>query len=135
MLDGAARSPGILRRLPANHPSIQDGVAEIKANHDYEMSLGKAIYLDCFRTGMRKRQLTAMGPSSHPAGAVDGALGAIRTLSIVQIYHESDRCVSPRPQLLGACTDVTRITTVGAPSSTEAFPLIRSVGGVYLWNA
>ncbi|OIW29201.1 glucose transporter-like protein [Coniochaeta ligniaria NRRL 30616] len=60
-LDGAARSLGILRRLPANHPSIQDELAEIKANHDYEMSLGKASYLDCFRTGMRKRQLTGMG--------------------------------------------------------------------------
>ncbi|KAH8902351.1 major facilitator superfamily transporter monosaccharide [Coniochaeta sp. PMI_546] len=60
-MDRAARSLGILRRLPADHPSIQDELAEIKANHDYEMSLGKASYIDCFRTGMRKRQLTGMG--------------------------------------------------------------------------
>jgi SP family sugar:H+ symporter-like MFS transporter len=58
--DRAARSLGILRRLPADHPSIQDELAEVKANHDYEMSLGKASYLDCFRDGMRKRQLTGM---------------------------------------------------------------------------
>lgn len=60
-MDRAARSLGILRRLPADHPSIQDELAEIKANHDYEMTLGKASYIDCFRTGMRKRQLTGMG--------------------------------------------------------------------------
>jgi len=60
-MDRAARSLGILRRLPADHPAIQDELAEIKANHDYEMSLGKASYIDCFRTGMRKRQLTGMG--------------------------------------------------------------------------
>ncbi|KAB5571846.1 major facilitator superfamily transporter monosaccharide [Coniochaeta sp. 2T2.1] len=60
-MDRAARSLGILRRLAPDHPSIQDELAEIKANHDYEMSLGKASYLDCFRAGMRKRQLTGMG--------------------------------------------------------------------------
>lgn len=59
--DGAARSLGTLRRLPADHPSIQEELAEIKANHDYEMTLGNASYLDCFRRGMRKRQLTGMG--------------------------------------------------------------------------
>lgn len=60
-MDRAAHSLGILRRLPADHPSIQEELAEIKANHDYEMSLGKASYIDCFRKGMLKRQLTGMG--------------------------------------------------------------------------
>jgi len=59
-MDRAAKSLGTLRRLAPDHPSIQDELAEIKANHDYEMSLGKASYLDCFRAGMRKRQLTGM---------------------------------------------------------------------------
>lgn len=60
-MDRAARSLGTLRRLAPDHPSVQDELAEIKANHDYEMTLGRASYLDCFRRGMLKRQLTGMG--------------------------------------------------------------------------
>jgi SP family sugar:H+ symporter-like MFS transporter len=60
-MDRAAQSLGKLRRLPRDHPGILEELAEIKANHDYEMSIGKASYLDCFRGGMLKRQLTGMG--------------------------------------------------------------------------
>ncbi|PSR90323.1 high-affinity glucose transporter [Coniella lustricola] len=59
--DKAARSLGRLRRLPVDHPSVQAELAEVRANYDYEMSLGKASYIDCFRGGMLKRQLTGMG--------------------------------------------------------------------------
>ncbi|OIW24190.1 hypothetical protein CONLIGDRAFT_107580 [Coniochaeta ligniaria NRRL 30616] len=39
-------------------------------------------------------------------------LSTIRTTPTAgEVYHDSDRCVSPRPQLLGAYTDVSRITT------------------------
>lgn len=57
----AARALGRLRRLPADHVSVQGELAEVRANHEYEMSLGKASYLDCFRGHMLKRQLTGMG--------------------------------------------------------------------------
>jgi len=60
-VDKAAESLGRLRRLAPDHPAIQNELREIKANHDFEMSLGKASYLDCFRGGMLKRQLTGMG--------------------------------------------------------------------------
>ncbi|KAJ3578279.1 hypothetical protein NPX13_g2283 [Xylaria arbuscula] len=56
----AARSLGKLRRLPADHPAITSELAEIRANHEYELGLGKATYLDCFRGPMLKRQLTGM---------------------------------------------------------------------------
>lgn len=59
--DNAAKALGRLRRLAADHPSIQAELAEIEANHEYEMSLGKASYADCFRGSMLKRQLTGMG--------------------------------------------------------------------------
>lgn len=60
-MDKAAHSLGRLRRLPNDHPSILNELGEIKANHDFEMSIGKASYIDCFRGGMLKRQLTGMG--------------------------------------------------------------------------
>ncbi|KAI3322358.1 high-affinity glucose transporter RGT2 [Xylariaceae sp. AK1471] len=57
----AARSLGKLRRLPADHPVIASELAEIRANHEYELSFGQSGYLDCFRGPMLKRQLTGMG--------------------------------------------------------------------------
>ncbi|KAI6086866.1 hexose transporter [Hypoxylon rubiginosum] len=59
--DKAARSLSKLRRLDPKHASIEAELQEIQANHDYEMSIGKANYLDCFRGPMLKRQLTGMG--------------------------------------------------------------------------
>jgi len=54
----AARSLSKLRRLAVDDPAIRDELAEIQANHEYEMSLGKSSYLDCFRGGMGKRLAT-----------------------------------------------------------------------------
>lgn len=60
-MDKSAKALGRIRRLPPQHPAVQDELAEIQANHEFEMSIGKSSYLDCFRGGMRKRQLTGMG--------------------------------------------------------------------------
>lgn len=57
----AAHSLSKLRRLPADHAAIRDELGEIQANHEYELGLGKATYLDCFRGNMLKRQLTGCG--------------------------------------------------------------------------
>ncbi|KAI1146217.1 high-affinity glucose transporter RGT2 [Nemania diffusa] len=57
----AARSLGRLRRLPADDPAITSELAEIRANYEFELSLGESSYLDCFRGPMLKRQLTGMG--------------------------------------------------------------------------
>ena len=57
-MDKAARSLSRLRRLPIDDPSLLDELAEIKANHDFEMSIGKASYLDCFKGTLGKRTLT-----------------------------------------------------------------------------
>jgi MFS transporter, SP family, sugar:H+ symporter len=57
----AAKALGRLRQLAPDHPAIQRELYEIESNHEYEMSLGKAGYLDCFRGPMLKRQLTGMG--------------------------------------------------------------------------
>jgi len=60
-MDKAAVSLGKLRRLPKDHPSVLEELEEIQANHLFEMTLGKASYIDCFRGSMRKKQLTGMG--------------------------------------------------------------------------
>ncbi|KAI9715001.1 MAG: High-affinity glucose transporter rgt2 [Chrysothrix sp. TS-e1954] len=54
----AARSLSRLRRLDVDHPALVEELAEITANHEYELSLGKASWLDCFRGGLFKRLMT-----------------------------------------------------------------------------
>ncbi|KAK7419817.1 Plasma membrane low glucose sensor [Neonectria magnoliae] len=58
--DDAARSLARIRRLPKDHPAIQRELAEVQANHNFETSLGKSSYLDCFRPPILKRQFTGM---------------------------------------------------------------------------
>ena len=57
---GAAKSLSRLRRLPVDHPSLVEELAEIQANHNYEMSFGSSSYLACFRAPILKRTLTGM---------------------------------------------------------------------------
>ncbi|KAH0544218.1 hypothetical protein FGG08_001663 [Glutinoglossum americanum] len=57
-MDEAAKALSRLRRLPVDDPSLLEELAEIKANHDFEMSIGQASYIDCFRGTLGKRQLT-----------------------------------------------------------------------------
>ena len=58
--EGAARSLSKIRRLPIDHPAISDELAEIQANHDFEMKLGSASYLSLFKAPIRKRLITGM---------------------------------------------------------------------------
>ncbi|KAH9885711.1 high-affinity glucose transporter RGT2 [Xylariomycetidae sp. FL2044] len=59
--DKAARSLSRLRRISPDHVAIAEELKEIRANHEYELSIGKSSYIDCFRGPMLKRQLTGMG--------------------------------------------------------------------------
>ena len=58
--DRAAKSLSRLRRLHIDHPALVAELAEIQANHDYEMSIGTASYVACFRSPIRKRLFTGM---------------------------------------------------------------------------
>jgi len=50
-----------LRKVPTDDPELIEELVEIKANYDYELSFGKASYIDCFRSGGgRNKQLTRM---------------------------------------------------------------------------
>ncbi|AET41356.1 sugar porter family MFS transporter Ecym_8060 [Eremothecium cymbalariae DBVPG len=49
-LDKAAKSLAFLRSVPEDDPGLLEELVEIKANYDYEMSLGSFSYLDCFKT-------------------------------------------------------------------------------------
>ena len=59
--DKAAKSLSRLRRLDVDHPALIEELAEIQANHEYEMSLGKASWIECFRPPLLKRLLTGCG--------------------------------------------------------------------------
>ena len=54
----AAKSLSRLRRLDVDHPALVEELSEIQANHEYEMSLGKATYIDCFKGTLGKRLAT-----------------------------------------------------------------------------
>ncbi|KAH6712694.1 high-affinity glucose transporter [Leptodontidium sp. 2 PMI_412] len=57
-LEGATKALAKIRRLPADDPAVIDELAEVQANHEYELSLGKSTYLDCFKGNLLKRLLT-----------------------------------------------------------------------------
>jgi sugar porter (SP) family MFS transporter len=54
----AAKALSKIRRLPIDHEAVVTELGEVQANHEFELTLGKASYLDCFRGGMLKRQAT-----------------------------------------------------------------------------
>lgn len=56
--DKAAASLSKLRRLPVDHAALVAELSEVRANHEYEMKLGKASYVDCFRGSIGKRLFT-----------------------------------------------------------------------------
>ena len=58
--DKATKSLSRLRRLDVDHPALVEELAEIQANHDYEMAIGTSSYLACFRKPIRKRLFTGM---------------------------------------------------------------------------
>lgn len=56
--DKAAKALSTLRRLNIDDPALVEELSEIEANHEYEMSLGQASYIDCFKGNMGTRLLT-----------------------------------------------------------------------------
>lgn len=54
----AAKALSRLRRLDPTHPALVEELAEIEANHRYEMSIAKAGYIDCFKGTIGTRLLT-----------------------------------------------------------------------------
>lgn len=59
--DEAAKSMSRLRKLPIDHPILNEELNEIKANHEYENQVASGGYMDCIRGSMLKRLLTGMG--------------------------------------------------------------------------
>ncbi|KAL8932701.1 MAG: hypothetical protein Q9211_006164 [Gyalolechia sp. 1 TL-2023] len=54
----AAKALSRLRRLDTDHPALVEELAEVQANFDYEMSLGKSTYIECFKGTIGKRLIT-----------------------------------------------------------------------------
>lgn len=100
----AAKALGRLRRLPADHAAVQGELAEVRANHEYEMSLGKASYIDCFRGHMLKRQLTGMGLQ---------ALQQVGSSSPITLFPFYDGSISPRTNAAKQLTGINFIFYYG----------------------
>ncbi|KAF1347513.1 putative transporter [Delphinella strobiligena] len=60
----AAKSLQFLRRLEPDHPALQRELSEIEASYEYELSLGNASYLECFKGTIGKRTWTGIGLQS-----------------------------------------------------------------------
>jgi MFS family permease len=60
-LEQAAKALSRLRRMPVEDPALTAELQEIHANHEYEMSLGKASYLEILRGTLGKRLATGCG--------------------------------------------------------------------------
>lgn len=56
----ALKSLSRLRKLDVTNPVLIEELEEIRANHEYEMEIGTATYLDCFKAPIRKRLFTGM---------------------------------------------------------------------------
>lgn len=56
--EAAAKALSKLRRLDVDHPALVEELSEITANHEYELSLGKASYADCFKGSLGRRLFT-----------------------------------------------------------------------------
>ncbi len=54
----AAKALSRLRRLDVDHPALVEELSEVQANHEYELSVGKASYIDCFKGNLGKRLMT-----------------------------------------------------------------------------
>ncbi|KAI9882815.1 MAG: hypothetical protein M1823_005441 [Watsoniomyces obsoletus] len=59
--EDAARALSRLRRLDVSHPALIEELAEVEANHQYELSLGKSTYLDTVKGNLGKRLATGCG--------------------------------------------------------------------------
>ena len=56
--DAAKDALSRLRKLPETHTSLRAELDEIQASYEYEISLGKARYVDCFKGNIGKRLVT-----------------------------------------------------------------------------
>ena len=58
--DKAKKSLGFLRRLSVTDPGLVAEYDEIRANYEYEKSLGAASYIECFKGTIGKRVITGI---------------------------------------------------------------------------
>lgn len=108
-MDKASHALGRIRRLPSDHSAIEEELAEIKAIHEFEMSIGKSSYLDCFKPPILKRQFTGC------------ALQALQQLTGINFIFVSLPCLFMAEHMLTCCS-----ITEPSTSKTRACPAASS---------
>lgn len=100
--DKAAKSLSRLRRLDVDHPALVEELAEIEANHEYEMTIGTASYLACFQKPIRKRLFT---------GCALQALQQLTGVNFIFYYGTSyfQRSGISNPFTISVITDVVNV--------------------------
>jgi sugar porter (SP) family MFS transporter len=102
--DDAAKSLSRLRRLEVDHPALVEELAEIEANHQYELSLGKATYADCFKGTLGKRLFT---------GCSVQALQQLTGVNFIFYYGTQffQNSGIKKPFIISVITDVVNVTS------------------------
>jgi MFS family permease len=91
--EAAAKALARLRRMDINDPAIIEELSEIQANHEYELSMGSASYLEILRGSIGKRLATGCGIQAlqQLAGVnficMWSSFFGIRTLLIRLVYY------------------------------------------------
>jgi MFS family permease len=81
-MEEATKALAGLRRLPIDDPALTAELIEIRANHEYELSMGKASYLEIVRGSLGKRLATGC------------AVQALQQLSGVNFICKNTCCYS-----------------------------------------
>lgn len=82
--EAAAKALARLRRLDINDSAIVEELAEIQANHQFELSLGKATYLEILRGSIGKRLATGCAVQALQQLA---GVNFICTMALTLLFH------------------------------------------------
>lgn len=116
--NAAGLSLSRLRRLDITHPALQEELAEIEANHEYELSLGPSTYKDVFFGSPRLGRRTMTGCGLQILQQLSGC-------NFIFYYGTTffERINIPSPYIIAVITNVVNVV-----STIPGMILVESLG-------